>query len=82
MLSFSGIKLWPIIVGRDTPFLPIDKEFGQRSGFAILLCRRWRDVDETRRLRATIRNRQEGVQPPWPYRPSSDDRSVAIRTRR
>ncbi len=49
--SLSGIELWPIVVADGFLVLVICKKFGQQSSFAILLCRRRRDVDETHRLR-------------------------------
>jgi hypothetical protein len=49
--SFSGIELWPIVVADAFLVLVISEKFGQRSGFAILLCRRRRCVDKTQRLR-------------------------------
>ncbi|MBB4370571.1 hypothetical protein GGD63_003366 [Bradyrhizobium sp. cir1] len=38
--SFSGVELLSIVVIRDIRLLLITEEFGQRSGFAILLYRR------------------------------------------
>ena len=49
--SFGGIELWPIVVAAAFLVLVISEKFGQWSGFAILLCRRRRDIGETHRLR-------------------------------
>src|SRR6266849_4239314 len=49
--SFGDIELWPIVVADAFLVLVISEKFGQRSSFAILLCRRRRDVGETHRLR-------------------------------